>query len=42
MISLKKEKEEQYCKGGYTAPEQYLEKEFVGQEAYVFLSLFCL
>lgn len=26
----KKEKEEQYCKGGYTAPEQYLEKEFVG------------
>ena len=27
----KKEKEEQYCKGGYTAPEQYLEKEFVGQ-----------
>ena len=28
--SKKKEKEEQYCKGGYTAPEQYLEKEFVG------------
>ena len=26
----KKEKEEQYCKGGYTAPEQYLEKEFIG------------
>lgn len=26
----KKEEEEQYCKGGYTAPEQYLEKEFVG------------
>lgn len=26
----KKEKEEQYCKGGYTASEQYLEKEFVG------------
>ena len=26
----KKEKEEQYCKGGYTTPEQYLEKEFVG------------
>ena len=26
----KKEKEEQYCKGGYAAPEQYLEKEFVG------------
>lgn len=26
----KKEKEEQYCKGRYTAPEQYLEKEFVG------------
>lgn len=26
----KKEKEEQYCKGGYTVPEQYLEKEFVG------------
>ena len=26
----KKEKEEQYCKGGYTAPDQYLEKEFVG------------
>ena len=26
----KKEKVEQYCKGGYTAPEQYLEKEFVG------------
>lgn len=26
----KKEKEEQYWKGGYTAPEQYLEKEFVG------------
>lgn len=26
----KKEKEEQYCKGGYTAPEQYLEKKFVG------------
>ena len=26
----KKEKEEQYCKGGYTAQEQYLEKEFVG------------
>ena len=26
----KKEKEEQYCKGGYTAPEQYLEKEFAG------------
>lgn len=26
----KKEKGEQYCKGGYTAPEQYLEKEFVG------------
>lgn len=26
----KKEKEEQYCKGEYTAPEQYLEKEFVG------------
>ena len=26
----KKEKEDQYCKGGYTAPEQYLEKEFVG------------
>lgn len=26
----KKKKEEQYCKGGYTAPEQYLEKEFVG------------
>lgn len=26
----KKEKEEQYCKGGYTALEQYLEKEFVG------------
>lgn len=25
-----KKKEEQYCKGGYTAPEQYLEKEFVG------------
>ena len=26
----KKEKEEQYCKEGYTAPEQYLEKEFIG------------
>ena len=26
----KKEKEEQYCKGGSTAPEQDLEKEFVG------------
>lgn len=26
----KKEKEEQYCKGGYTTPEQYLEKEFIG------------
>ena len=26
----KKEKEEQYCKGEYTAPEQYLEKEFIG------------
>lgn len=26
----KKEKEEQYCKEGYTAPEQYLEKESIG------------
>ena len=28
--AAKNKKEEQYCKGGYTAPEQYLEKEFVG------------